>query len=87
MLLSTEGLPGPVMVKKFGKPLVNSALTLALVTATAKATLAHVDSLGQPDPYWQQIANATITGASVFQLEAGLDTGPVYGTLSEPIVQ
>jgi methionyl-tRNA formyltransferase len=26
-----------------------------------------------------------ITGASVFQLEAGLDTGPVFGTLSEPI--
>ncbi len=26
-----------------------------------------------------------VTGASVFQLEAGLDTGPVYGTLSEPV--
>jgi methionyl-tRNA formyltransferase len=26
-----------------------------------------------------------ITGASVFQLEAGLDTGPVYGTLTAPI--
>src|SRR3954471_4358573 len=26
-----------------------------------------------------------ITGASVFQLEAGLDTGPVYGTLAEEI--
>jgi methionyl-tRNA formyltransferase len=26
-----------------------------------------------------------ITGASVFQLEAGLDTGPVYGTLTEAI--
>jgi methionyl-tRNA formyltransferase len=26
-----------------------------------------------------------LTGASVFQLEAGLDTGPVYGTLTEPI--
>jgi len=25
------------------------------------------------------------TGASVFQLEAGLDTGPVFGTLTEPI--
>ncbi len=25
-----------------------------------------------------------VTGASVFQLEAGLDTGPVYGTLTEP---
>lgn len=26
-----------------------------------------------------------VTGASVFQLEAGLDTGPVYGTLTEPV--
>src|SRR3954447_21379973 len=26
-----------------------------------------------------------LTGASVFQLEEGLDTGPVYGTLTEPI--
>jgi len=26
-----------------------------------------------------------VTGASVFALEAGLDTGPVYGTLTEPI--
>jgi methionyl-tRNA formyltransferase len=26
-----------------------------------------------------------ITGASVFQIEEGLDTGPVYGTLTEPI--
>lgn len=27
----------------------------------------------------------TVTGASVFELEAGLDTGPVYGTLTEEI--
>ncbi|WP_433078180.1 methionyl-tRNA formyltransferase [Dactylosporangium sp. CA-052675] len=26
-----------------------------------------------------------VTGASVFQLEEGLDTGPVYGTLTEPV--
>jgi methionyl-tRNA formyltransferase len=26
-----------------------------------------------------------VTGASVFELEAGLDTGPVYGTLTEDI--
>jgi len=26
-----------------------------------------------------------VTGAAVFQLEAGLDTGPLYGTLTEPI--
>jgi len=35
------------------------ALTLALITVTAKATLAHVDSLGEPDPRWQQIAAAS----------------------------
>lgn len=40
------------------KPLVILVLTFALVTATAKATLAHVDALGQPDPYWQQITAA-----------------------------
>src|SRR2546425_12859573 len=26
-----------------------------------------------------------VTGASVFELEAGLDTGPVYGVVTEPI--
>jgi methionyl-tRNA formyltransferase len=26
-----------------------------------------------------------LTGAAVFQLEAGLDTGPIFGTLTEPI--
>jgi methionyl-tRNA formyltransferase len=26
-----------------------------------------------------------VTGASVFQLEAGLDTGPVFGTVTEPV--
>jgi methionyl-tRNA formyltransferase len=26
-----------------------------------------------------------VTGASVFLLEAGLDTGPVYGTVTEPV--
>jgi len=26
-----------------------------------------------------------VTGAAVFELEAGLDTGPLYGTLTEPI--
>jgi methionyl-tRNA formyltransferase len=26
-----------------------------------------------------------VTGASVFELEAGLDTGPVYGTVTEPV--
>jgi len=31
------------------------------------------------------IAGNDLTGASTFALEAGLDTGPVYGTLTEPI--
>jgi methionyl-tRNA formyltransferase len=31
------------------------------------------------------LAGDEITGASVFQLEEGLDTGPVFGTLTEPI--
>ncbi len=31
------------------------------------------------------LAGDEITGASTFRLEAGLDTGPVYGTLTEPI--
>jgi hypothetical protein len=48
------------------KPLALLAVTLALVTATAKATLAHVDSPGQPDPYWQQIVAASAArGAQV----------------------
>lgn len=31
------------------------------------------------------LAGDDITGASTFQIERGLDTGPVYGTLTEPI--
>jgi methionyl-tRNA formyltransferase len=31
------------------------------------------------------MAGDEVTGASTFQIEAGLDTGPVYGTLTEPI--
>ena len=31
------------------------------------------------------MAGDGITGASTFRLEAGLDTGPVYGTVTEPI--
>ena len=32
------------------------------------------------------IAGDEITGASTFQIEAGLDTGPIYGTLTEPVL-
>ncbi|WP_448623676.1 methionyl-tRNA formyltransferase [Geodermatophilus sp. URMC 64] len=31
------------------------------------------------------MAGDEVTGASTFQIEKGLDTGPVYGTLTEPI--
>jgi methionyl-tRNA formyltransferase len=31
------------------------------------------------------LAGDDVTGASTFRLEAGLDTGPVYGTVTEPI--
>jgi methionyl-tRNA formyltransferase len=31
------------------------------------------------------MAGDEVTGASTFRLEAGLDTGPVYGTVTEPI--
>lgn len=40
------------------------AVALALVTATARATLAHPDVPGQPDPYWQQLAAASVAEAS-----------------------
>ena len=39
------------------KPLAFLVLALALVSAPA--ALAHVDSLGQPDPFWQQVAAAS----------------------------
>jgi methionyl-tRNA formyltransferase len=31
------------------------------------------------------LAGDDVTGASTFQLEAGLDTGPIYGVMTEPI--
>jgi len=34
---------------------------------------------------WAIMAGDDVTGATTFQLEAGLDTGPVYGVLTEPI--
>ena len=61
------------------RPLATLALTLALVTATAKATLAHVDSLGQPDPYWQQIAAASAARGSQVPPDG---TAPLEGFVS-----
>ncbi len=38
-------------------------------------------------PVQHAIANGDdLTGASVFRIEEGLDTGPIYGTLTEPIL-
>jgi methionyl-tRNA formyltransferase len=34
---------------------------------------------------WAVISGDGFTGASTFRLETGLDTGPVYGTVTEPI--
>ncbi|MBT8224325.1 MAG: methionyl-tRNA formyltransferase [Dactylosporangium sp.] len=34
---------------------------------------------------WAVLNGDEITGASVFALEAGLDTGPLYGTLTDPV--
>ena len=41
------------------KPLVILLLTLALVTANAEATLAHLDTLGGPDTHWQHFPGAS----------------------------
>jgi hypothetical protein len=46
------------------KSLTTTVLTLALVSASATATLAHPDNLGEPDPYWQQLAVASAARAS-----------------------
>jgi len=51
------------------KALAILALTFVLVAATAQVTLAHVDSLGQPDPSWQQIPAASAASGA----EAPLD--------------
>jgi hypothetical protein len=64
------------------KPFAILALTLALLTATA--TFAHVDSFGQPDPAWQQIAAApTAKGSQVTPAgTAALDDFVSFGGLS-----
>jgi hypothetical protein len=44
------------------KALAVSLLALALVGRAGAPALAHPDTLGVPDPYWQQVATAS-TGA------------------------
>jgi hypothetical protein len=44
------------------KPLAILLLTVALLTATAEATLAHIDTLGAPDPHWQHFPGAPTPG-------------------------
>jgi hypothetical protein len=39
-----------------------AVLVILAVALTARATLAHPDTLGAPDPYWQSIANASTGG-------------------------
>ena len=41
------------------KPLAILLLAFALVTAIAKATFAHVDTLGAPDPHWHHFPGAS----------------------------
>ena len=45
------------------KPLAILLLALALVTAIAEATSAHVDTLGAPDPHWQHFPDASTPGS------------------------
>ena len=39
-------------------------LVILAVALTARAALAHPDTLGAPDPYWQQIASASTSGSA-----------------------
>ncbi|MBI3770716.1 MAG: hypothetical protein HY271_19785 [Deltaproteobacteria bacterium] len=40
------------------KPRATSLLLLVLLSLSGRAALAHPDTLGEADPYWQQSANA-----------------------------
>lgn len=46
------------------KPLAASLLALVLVGVAGSSVLAHPDTLGVPDPYWQQVANASTDGGA-----------------------
>jgi hypothetical protein len=44
------------------KSLVTIAMLLLVAALTSSAALAHPDTLGTPDPYWQNIASASGDG-------------------------
>jgi hypothetical protein len=46
------------------KPLAVALLALVLVGVAGASALAHPDMLGVPDPYWQQVANASTGGGA-----------------------
>lgn len=46
------------------KRLAVSLLALVLVGVAGSSALAHPDTLGVPDPYWQQVANASTAGGA-----------------------
>ena len=46
------------------KPLAVSLLALVFVGVAGGSALAHPDTLGVPDPYWQQVANASTAGGA-----------------------
>jgi hypothetical protein len=56
------------------KPLATLVLAVALVTASANAALAHPDVLGEPDPYWQQLAAASAARASENSANSAADS-------------
>ena len=46
------------------KRLTVSLLALVLVGVAGSSALAHPDTLGVPDPYWQQVANTSTAGGA-----------------------
>ncbi len=43
---------------------MRTLFALALVALTVQAAFAHPDTLGAPDPYWQQVAAASSAGTA-----------------------
>jgi hypothetical protein len=53
-----------VYESRYVKPLATSLLLLVLVSLSARVALAHPDTLGEPDPYWQQSTGAARDGSA-----------------------